>query len=67
MSSTTALSLAMARDGSSGGVIRLAVITESGVVRHFYAADQIPTCVRTRFIPLVLFSDPPGSEKEIQC
>lgn len=30
-----ALSLAMSRDGSSGGTIRMAVITEGGVERVF--------------------------------
>jgi hypothetical protein len=37
-----ALSLAMARDGSSGGVIRMAVITEKGVERLFVPGDQLP-------------------------
>eukprot|EP00009_Paramoeba_aestuarina_P003550 CAMPEP_0201506712 /NCGR_PEP_ID=MMETSP0161_2-20130828/583_1 /ASSEMBLY_ACC=CAM_ASM_000251 /TAXON_ID=180227 /ORGANISM="Neoparamoeba aestuarina, Strain SoJaBio B1-5/56/2" /LENGTH=213 /DNA_ID=CAMNT_0047900885 /DNA_START=117 /DNA_END=758 /DNA_ORIENTATION=+ len=37
-----ALSLAMARDGSSGGVIRSAVITESGVEREMISGDQLP-------------------------
>ncbi|KAF9782715.1 20S proteasome subunit [Thelephora terrestris] len=36
------LSLAMARDGSSGGVIRMCVITESGVERLFVPGDQLP-------------------------
>ena len=39
---TKALSHAMARDGSSGGVIRLAVIDESGVERKFVAGNQLP-------------------------
>ncbi|KAL7413693.1 20S proteasome subunit [Mrakia frigida] len=38
-----ALSLAMARDGSSGGVIRMAVITPGGVERKFFAGADIPT------------------------
>ncbi|KXN69491.1 20S proteasome subunit [Conidiobolus coronatus NRRL 28638] len=38
-----ALSLAMARDGSSGGVIRMAVITEEGVERLFVPGDSLPT------------------------
>ena len=37
-----ALSLAMARDGSSGGVIRMCVITEEGVERQFIPGDQLP-------------------------
>ncbi|KAI7871306.1 proteasome subunit beta type-6 [Spinellus fusiger] len=36
------LSLAMSRDGSSGGVIRLAVITTEGVERLFVPGDQLP-------------------------
>ena len=36
------LSHAMARDGSSGGVIRLAVIDEQGVERQFVPGDQLP-------------------------
>ncbi|KAG2226261.1 hypothetical protein INT45_005933 [Circinella minor] len=36
------LSLAMSRDGSSGGVIRLAVITKDGVERMFVPGDQLP-------------------------
>jgi 20S proteasome subunit beta 1 len=39
----TALSLAMARDGSSGGVIRMAVITEDGVERLFVPGNELPT------------------------
>jgi 20S proteasome subunit beta 1 len=38
-----ALSLAMARDGSSGGVIRMVVLTESGVERIFVPGNQLPT------------------------
>ena len=37
-----ALSHAMARDGSSGGVIRLAVIDESGVERKFIPGNKLP-------------------------
>ena len=36
------VALAMARDGSSGGVIRLAVITESGIERKLFAGKNIP-------------------------
>jgi 20S proteasome subunit beta 1 len=37
-----ALALAMSRDGSSGGVIRMAVITEKGVERLFVPGDKLP-------------------------
>ena len=37
-----ALSLTMERDGSSGGVTRLAAIQESGVERQVLLGDQIP-------------------------
>lgn len=37
-----ALALAMSRDGSSGGVIRMCVITEEGVERLFVPGDQLP-------------------------
>lgn len=37
-----ALSLAMERDGSSGGVIRLASISEDGVERRVILGDQLP-------------------------
>ncbi|KAG0164618.1 Proteasome subunit beta type-1 [Apophysomyces sp. BC1034] len=36
------LSLAMSRDGSSGGVIRLAVITRDGVERLFVPGTELP-------------------------
>ncbi|KAJ2749456.1 Proteasome subunit beta type-1 [Coemansia nantahalensis] len=38
-----AVSLAMTRDGSSGGVIRLAVITGDGVERSVVYGDNLPT------------------------
>ncbi|XP_065187868.1 proteasome subunit beta type-6-like [Sycon ciliatum] len=38
-----ALSLAMSRDGSSGGVIRLVTIDESGVARRTLTGKEIPT------------------------
>lgn len=38
----SALALAMSRDGSSGGVIRMAVITESGVERLFVPGNELP-------------------------
>lgn len=37
-----ALSHAMARDGSSGGVIRTVVISKDGVQRDFTSGDQLP-------------------------
>ena len=37
-----AIALAMERDGSSGGVIRMAVINAKGVERHFFAGEDIP-------------------------
>lgn len=37
-----ALALAMVRDGSSGGVIRLAAITEEGVERTVLAGSDLP-------------------------
>ena len=42
IASFSALSLAMARDGSSGGVIRSAVITEGGVEREMISGAQLP-------------------------
>ncbi|XP_017295843.1 proteasome subunit beta type-6 [Kryptolebias marmoratus] len=38
----SALALAMERDGSSGGVIRLATISEDGVERRVILGDQLP-------------------------
>eukprot|EP00510_Aplanochytrium_minuta_P004217 CAMPEP_0184012500 /NCGR_PEP_ID=MMETSP0954-20121128/4454_1 /TAXON_ID=627963 /ORGANISM="Aplanochytrium sp, Strain PBS07" /LENGTH=200 /DNA_ID=CAMNT_0026292509 /DNA_START=413 /DNA_END=1015 /DNA_ORIENTATION=- len=37
-----ALSHAMARDGSSGGVIRLVTITKNGAVREFFSGAELP-------------------------
>ncbi|KAF9509865.1 hypothetical protein BS47DRAFT_1348679 [Hydnum rufescens UP504] len=37
------LALAMSRDGSSGGTIRIAVITEDGVERLFIPGNELPT------------------------
>jgi 20S proteasome subunit beta 1 len=42
LTSLKALALAMSRDGSSGGTIRLAIIQESGVERMFIPGDQLP-------------------------
>lgn len=41
--SRTAVSLAISRDGSSGGVVRMAVITEAGVERVFVPGNELPT------------------------
>ncbi len=38
-----AVTLAMSRDGSSGGVVRIAVITKDGVERIFTPGDKLPT------------------------
>jgi len=37
-----ALSHAMARDGSSGGVIRLVTITEESIEKEFVAGNKLP-------------------------
>ena len=39
---SSAISLAINRDGSSGGVVRLAAITKDGVERFLLTGDQIP-------------------------
>lgn len=39
---TNTLTLAMTRDGSSGGVVRLAIITEQGVERRITLGDKLP-------------------------
>ncbi|CAE6437015.1 unnamed protein product [Rhizoctonia solani] len=36
------LALAMSRDGSSGGTIRMCVITKDGVERHFIPGNELP-------------------------
>lgn len=38
----SALSLAMARDGSSGGVVRLCTIDKEGVERKWIPGDKLP-------------------------
>jgi len=38
-----AVALAISRDGSSGGAIRLATITDKGVERKHFTGEQIPT------------------------
>lgn len=38
----SALALAMARDGSSGGVIRTGVITEKGIERKVILGNELP-------------------------
>uniref|UniRef100_A0AAA9SMM1 proteasome endopeptidase complex n=1 Tax=Bos taurus TaxID=9913 RepID=A0AAA9SMM1_BOVIN len=47
-----ALALAMERDGSSGGVIRLAAIAEPGVERQVLLGDQIPKFTIATLPPL---------------
>lgn len=42
IASSPALSLAMSRDGSSGGVIRIACIEKDGVERTVYTGKDIP-------------------------
>merc|ERR1712146_584252 len=44
-----ALSLAMSRDGSSGGVIRTVVITEDGVDRDFTGGNELPYMTENEF------------------
>lgn len=39
---TNTLSLAMSRDGSSGGVVRLGVITKDGIERFVVHGDVLP-------------------------
>ncbi|XP_015117360.1 proteasome subunit beta type-6 [Diachasma alloeum] len=39
---TNSLALAMSRDGSSGGVIRIGIITKNGVERRLILGDEIP-------------------------
>ena len=41
--SPAAVALAISRDGSSGGVIRMATIDESGVERKVFTGSDIPT------------------------
>ena len=38
----SAISLAMSRDGSSGGVVRLGCITEKGVERLLIKGNELP-------------------------
>ncbi|XP_031563714.1 proteasome subunit beta type-6-like [Actinia tenebrosa] len=40
---STAVALAMSRDGSSGGIIRMAAIDSSGVERRVILGDNLPT------------------------
>ncbi|RRT51235.1 hypothetical protein BHE74_00048657 [Ensete ventricosum] len=37
-----AVSLAIARDGASGGVVRTVIINADGVTRNFYSGDSLP-------------------------
>ena len=38
----TALTLALTRDGSSGGVVRLGIITEDGIERRLIKGNELP-------------------------
>lgn len=38
----SAVSLAMKRDGSSGGIIRLANITEKGIEKEYHTYESLP-------------------------
>ena len=38
-----ALALAMSRDGSSGGVIRMVTVDKDGTDRKFFGGDQVPS------------------------
>lgn len=40
---SNSVALAMSRDGSSGGIIRLAAITKDGVERFVLTGDQVPS------------------------
>ncbi len=40
--SNAAVSLAMSRDGSSGGTVRLAIITKDSVERIFTPGNELP-------------------------
>ena len=48
-----ALALAMSRDGSSGGVIRMCVITQDGVERLFVPGDQLPKFWEGKNLPSI--------------
>ena len=37
-----ALTLAMNRDGSSGGVVRLGIINEKGIKRQVFSGEELP-------------------------
>jgi len=39
----TTVALAMSRDGSSGGVIRLATIDKDGIQRHVFKGKDVPS------------------------
>ena len=38
----TALTLALTRDGSSGGVVRVAIITKDGAERRVFLHNELP-------------------------
>ena len=41
--SLLAVALAMSRDGSSGGIIRLAAIDETGIEKRVILGNELPT------------------------
>ncbi|GAA93640.1 uncharacterized protein L969DRAFT_100385 [Mixia osmundae IAM 14324] len=55
-----ALALAMSRDGSSGGTIRMAIIEESGVERLFVPGNELPL-----FGPALWANEQAGKSMEI--
>ena len=57
-----ALALAMSRDGSSGGVIRMCVITEEGVERLFVPGNELPKFWEGEE---VIVSKPKGRTQEV--
>ena len=38
----SALTLALTRDGSSGGVVRLGIITKDGIERRLFKGNELP-------------------------
>ena len=51
-----AVALAMSRDGSSGGIIRLAAIDESGIERRVILGNELPTFYEGWLPPDVTFA-----------
>ena len=52
----------MSRDGSSGGVIRMCVITEDGVERLFVPGNELPKCWEGKGVLGVPLSKRAGEE-----